>query len=164
MVRFQAGRLALSLSPMLLIAGCASFSGIGCTAQVLEDRMQTQLKSDIAAGQVTLEQLPDGTRVTIVEQSLYPDGRTELDDKGRNVLTKVIQALLNPALLQIAVADLPATQADLQGPRVQSVTQYFKDAGLEPALQPPAPQQETAPDSAGTAAQGLTITVKIISS
>ena len=164
MKRFHPGRLALTLSPMLLIVGCASSSGIGRTAQVLENRMQIQLRSDIAAGRVTLEPLPDGTRVTIAEQSLYPTGQTELDDTGRSVLTNVIQALLNPALLQIAVADSPATPVGLQGPRVESVTQYFKDAGLEPALQPAAPPQETPAEPAGTAPQGLTITVKVIAS
>ncbi len=164
MMRFHALRLALTLSPMLLIVGCASSSGIGCTAQVLENRMQTQLKSDIAAGRVTLEKLPDGTRVTIAEQSLYPNGKTELDDTGRSVLTNVIEALLEPALLQIAVADSPATPAGLQASHVDSVTQYFKDAGLEAVLQPAAPPQETPAEAAGTIPQGLTITVKVIAS
>ena len=67
---------------------------------------------------MTLEKLPDGTRVTIAEQSLYPNGKTELDDTGRSVLTNVIEALLEPALLQIAVADSPATPAGLQASHV----------------------------------------------
>lgn len=156
MAGFQAGRLARWLGLMPLIAGCAACSGIGATADLLGDRMQVQLRHDIAAGRVTLEQLPDGTRVTLVEPTLFARDRGELDDKGRTVLTNVIQALLNPALLQIEVGQSAAPPPGLQAQRVEAVTKYFKAARLGPALQSAGPPP--------AAAQGLTITVRITSS
>ncbi len=154
MTRFQPGRLALLIAPILAIAGCASFSGLA--TKHLGDRLQTQLKQDIAAGRVTLDRLPDGARVTLNEQSLYPSGGTELDDKGRSVLTNVIEALLEPRILRIEVADVPPAPESVQAARVKAVTQYFKDANLNSTLQPAAP-----PETAGAASQGLTITVRI---
>lgn len=155
-------RLALLVSPMLVVAGCTSFSGQA--TQNLGDRLQVQLRKDIAAGRVTLDRLPDGARVTLVEPALYPSGGTELDDKGRSVLTNVIEALLDPRLLRIEVADSPPATASVQAARVQGVTQYFKDANLGSTLEPSAPPQGGPPDSAGPASQGLTITVTIKSS
>jgi hypothetical protein len=163
MLRFQAGRFARWLSPVLMVAACAACSGFGQTVQTLGDRLQVQLKPDIDAGRVTLEPLPDGARVTLVEAALYPRGGAELDDQGRSVLTSVIQALLEPSLLQIEVAQSPAVPGSPPGARVQAVTQYFNDARLGPSLQQAAPPQAVPPDSNGSAPPGLTITVRITS-
>ncbi len=155
-------RLALMVAPMLAFAGCVSF--FGQATQNLGDRLQVQLTKDIAAGRVTLDRLPDGARVTLLEPALYPGGGSELDDTGRGVLNNVIEALLDPRLLRIEVAGSPPAAASVQAARVQGVTQYFKDADLGSALEPSAPPQGGTPDSAGTASQGLTITVTIKSS
>ena len=70
MMRFQAGRLVALFVPMLFVVACTS-SGNNSVAN-LGQRMQVLLAPDIAAGRVGLEQLPDGARVTLPEQSLFP--------------------------------------------------------------------------------------------
>jgi hypothetical protein len=164
MMRIQAGRVALLLSPMLLVAACSTLSGQARTTQVLDDRLEARLTPDIAAGRVTLERLPDGARVTLVEQSLFPVGGTDLTDNGRDVLTRVVQALVEPSLVRIEVAQSPATPAGLPDSRVQSVTRFFTDVGLAAVLQPSAPDQATPPVSTDTTPPGLTITVSTIAS
>jgi hypothetical protein len=159
----QAGCLVALLGPTLLVGACAS-SGIHRSAQDLGQRLQTQLAPDIAAGQATLEPLPDGARVTLTEPSLFPSGGTELDDKGRFVLASVIEGLLEPRILQIQLAESPATSVGSQAARVRAVTQYFEDYGLGPALRPPVPQEEAAPGSVGAPPPGMTITIGIQSS
>jgi hypothetical protein len=111
-----------------------------------------------------LEQLPDGARVTLPQQSLFPIGRAELDDKGRFILASVIQGLLDPGILRIEVADPPGTPVGLQTDQARAVTQYFEDYGLGRALQPSAPSQDLPLGSVGTAPPGLTITVSVVSS
>lgn len=149
---------------MLLIVACSSSPGIGPTAQDLGQRLQVRLAPDISAGRATLDRLPDGARVTLVDQSLFPGGGAQLDDTGRDVLTRVIQSLLDPRILRVVVAESPAPQADLQDAQTGAVTQYFQEYGLGSVLQPATPQQGMAPGSVGAAPQALTITVSIRSS
>jgi flagellar motor protein MotB len=158
MMRFQAGRLVALFVPILSVVACTS-SGNNSAAN-LGQRMQVLLAPDIAAGRVGLEQLPDGARVTLPEQSLFPPGRGELDDRGRFLLASVIQGLLDPGILRIDVAEPAPSPAYLQGPRASAVRQYFVDYGLGPTLQPAA----VPPASVDTAPQNVMITVNIISS
>jgi hypothetical protein len=162
MKHFQIGCAAALLSPIFLVA-CTS-SGPSRSAQGLGQRLQTQLAGEIAAGQAVLEQLPDGARVTIPEQTLFPRGGVELDDKGRYVLASVIEGLLEPRITRIEVAEPPAATIGLQGARTRAVTEYFEDYGLGPTLLPSALQQEIPPAPGSTAPQGMTITVTMVSS
>jgi flagellar motor protein MotB len=158
MMRFQVGRRVALLFPMLFVVAC-SCSGNNSVAN-LGQRMQVLLAPDIAAGRVGLEQLPDGARVTLPEQSLFPPGRGELDDKGRFLLASVIQGLLDPGILRIDVAEPAPSPAYLQEPRAGAVRQFFVDYGLGSTLQPAAVPQ----GSADTAPQVLTISVSVVSS
>jgi hypothetical protein len=157
MMRFQTGRLVALFFPMLFVVACTSGNN---SAANLGQRMQVLLAPDIAAGRVGLEQLPDGARVTLPEQSLFPPGRGELDDRGRFLLASVIQGLLDPGILRIDVAEPAPSPAYLQGPRAAAVRQFFVDYGLGSTLQPAAVPQ----GSVDTAPQDLTISVSIVSS
>ncbi len=157
----KAGRLALVLGPAFLVAACGAECGPQRTTQDLKDRMQATLAPDIAAGRVTFEPLPDGARVTLLDPALFPGDGDALDDRARDVLGAVIQGLVNPSLLRIAVADLPAASDGSAGPRAQAVTHYFEDYLLGPALQPIAPQEGAASEQVGTTPEGVTIIVSI---
>jgi hypothetical protein len=157
MMRFQTGRLVALFFPMLFVVACTSGNN---SVTNLGQRMQVLLAPDIAAGRVGLEQLPDGARVTLPEQSLFPPGRGELDDRGRFLLASVIQGLLDPGILRIDVAEPAPSPAYLQGPRAGAVRQFFVDYGLGSTLQPAAVPQ----GSVDTAPQDLTISVSIVSS
>jgi hypothetical protein len=155
MKRFQAGRRVAVLGSLLLVAACSC--GNNSVAN-LDERLQLRLAPDIAAGRAGLEQLPDGARVTFPEQTLFPLGRTELDDRGRFVLASFIQGLLDPAILRIDVAEPTTSTSYIQGARARAVRDYFVDYGLGPSLVPaaaPAGSTDSAP-------QNLAITVSVI--
>jgi hypothetical protein len=145
--------------PLLAVAACASPGDERVSH--LGQRLQVQLAPDIAAGRAGLEQLPDGARVTLPQQALFPVGRAELDDKGRFILASVIEGLLDPGILRIEVAEVPGTPIGLQTAQAQAVRQYFVDYGLGPALQPPAPRQDASAGPVAAAPPGLTITVSV---
>jgi hypothetical protein len=161
MMRFFAVRRVAMFCPLLVVVACASGNR---SVSDLHQRMQLLLAPDIAAGRAGLERLPDGARVTLPQQALFPTGRSELDDKGRFVLASVIQGLLDPGILRIDIALAPGTPVGLQTAQARAVTQYFVDYGLGSSLEPAAPQPESPPGSVGEGVPGLTITVNIISS
>ena len=154
MMRFRVGHVALPLAATLLVAGCSSFSSVARGTRDLNNRLQARLAPEIDAGHVTVQALPDGARVTLDEQATFPRGGSEMADTGRNALTGVIQSLLNPAVMQVAVTDSPSTPANLQDARIGVVTQTFRDAQLGPVLLP-------AP-AADVASTGLAITINVV--
>ena len=111
---------------------------IGCGAGPWRP-LQARLAPDISAGRVALDRLPDGARVTLADPDLFASGGTALGNSGQVVLTGVIQGLVDPSLLRIAVTGSAAMQGDGQGAQTQAVTQYFDEYGLGQALQSSAP-------------------------
>jgi hypothetical protein len=154
MPRPTAPRLALLLCPLLAVAACASQQA--SSTQNLNDRLQRRLATDTAAGRVIVEPLPDGARVTLVEQVLYPRGGSTMDDQGINVLTHVVQALLDPSLLQITIAGSPSTPEYLKAARTDAIQQQLAPSVLRDAVQPGLVAPES-PDAPGPA-----ITIKVV--
>jgi hypothetical protein len=160
MIRFQAGRLAALLGPMVLLAACGG-SGVNHATRDLEDRLQTRLGPDISAGQAVLQPLPAGARVTLPDPTEFTSGGAELSDKGRDVLASTIQGLLDPSLMRIEVADTAVAPDGPRSTRVQAVRQYFLAYGLGPSLQPPGQPPAMQPASAGPPATGLAVTINV---
>ena len=102
MTPFRAGRFAAMLAPIALVAACSQDPA---PAAVQSGRMDARLAPEIAAGQVAVQPLPNGTQVVIPDEMLFAPGRTQLDPKGTLVLTHVIQALIEPTMVTIGVAD-----------------------------------------------------------
>jgi hypothetical protein len=148
------------LVPALSVAACAGHGDRRVTN--LDQRMQVLLAPDIAAGRVGLEPLPDGSRVTLPQQSLFPVGRAELGDNGRFLLASVIQGLIDPGILHIEIAEAPGTPVGLQTAQAQAVSQFFVDYGLGPSLQPAAPPQDLPPGAAAMPPPGVVITVNVV--
>jgi hypothetical protein len=157
MNRHTAG-LAVSLGPLLLIAACCGPSPQQRTTRLLDDRMRTQLASEIKAGRAAVQQLPDGARVTLLDQSLFPNGPKALDDQVPDVRADVIEGLLDPSLMRVAVADTSSLPADQRDTRIRNVEGYFTANGLESVLVP-AGASPPAPGPSGP--PGLTITVAV---
>jgi hypothetical protein len=144
---------AVLFIPLILLTACGS--GQQRTAQLLDQRLQVTLGPEIAAGQATVQKVATGDRVTLLGSSSFPNGPRALDDQSLDIRADVIEALLDPRLMQVQVADsstLPAVQRDV---RVRNVEQYFTANGLGPVLVPADP----APASAGPAGLGITISV-----
>jgi len=138
--------LSLLLGSPLLMAACASNDQASAT-QDLGDRLEARLSTDSAAGRVAVERLPSGARVTIQDSALFgPDG-VALTESGRNVMTGIAQALLDPAWLQVAMSAGPDAPATLQGPRARAMERFFADHGLGGMV---------VPDAASVTAQAMT--------
>lgn len=127
-------RIAVLLSPILLLAGCGGLPG---RATQLSDRFQTQLQPELASGQAGLVRLPDGACVTLADRALFNGGSAELSDKGRYALASVMQSLLAPRLLEVDVSEPATTSTTLQQARVNAVTQFLQEWQLAPPLQFP---------------------------
>jgi len=145
-------RLTALLGLAVIVAGCEP-----STVQQLGDRMQFRLTPQLANGQAGLQRLPDGAQVTIADQTLFPNGSTQLSDQGRYVLASVIESLMAPNLLQIDVSASPSTSGGLQQARVQAVTQFLSAWQLTPELVAPISQQTVAT----AAPQATAITVRL---
>ena len=156
MLRFPAGPLAV-LAPLVLLAACGYDPGPVVTQN---SRTDARLAPEIASGQIAVQPLVNGTQIAIPDDMLFAPGRTELDEKGRIVLTYVIQSLIEPTLLTIGVGDASDT---LHGARAQAVADYFRYHSLGPQLVPTAAPQVVPVGPAGTPVQGTMITLNVVS-
>jgi hypothetical protein len=156
MIRMRPLRASVFVAPLVLLLGCASER----SPQDLGDRLQAELNPDLANGRVALEQLPDGgARVTLPDQTLFPTGGAEMDARGRDVLTSVVQALLAPPLLQVDVAGPAGTPMPLQQARLRAVTQFLQGIQVAPNLLFMGLQEvPPAPDAASPQATTITVT------
>jgi hypothetical protein len=153
----HARRVAVLLSLMLILVACSS--GQQHTTQDLNDRMQAELAPDIGAGNVALQALPDGDRITLLGSSQFPVNVRTLDDQLRDVRSSVVEGLLDPRLMRISVVDTSGLPPEQRQTRVNNVVRYFEAYGLAPSIQPAPPQQ---PLPAATAPPGLIITVGVL--
>ena len=156
-MRFQGGRCAALLAPLFLVAACASEPS---APQMQSIRMQARLTPEIQSGKLAVQPLPNGTQIVIPEQALFAPGSATLDTSGQDVLTYVVQALLEPTIITIQVAD---ASDSLQGARAQAVADYFRYHRLSQQVLPPTiGSQPVAVGAPGTAVQGMTITVNVM--
>ncbi len=109
------------------------------TYQALVD----DLESEVASGQIRIEQLKEGIRVNIAQEVLFASGSAQLDAVGREVLLKVAAKLaeLNYHIeIEGHSDDRPPsarlakrypTNWELAGARAGSVARLFLEAGID---------------------------------
>jgi hypothetical protein len=156
----HARRLAVLLGPFLLVAGCST-SGQQQTTQLLNHRLLFELAPAIALGDAVLQPLPDGARVTLLGTSRFPRDVRASDSRGGAIPASVVEALLDPRLMRIAVADTTTLPDDQRVDRVSDARQYFAAYGLGSTLRPAAPSQAMPPGSAGAVPAGLVLTISV---
>jgi hypothetical protein len=156
----HARRLAVLLSPLLLIVGCAP-SGQQHTTQVLNDRLLFELAPSIALGEAVLQPLPDGARVTLLGSSRFPTDVRTPDYKNSVIPASVVQSLLDPRLMRIDVTDTSALPDAQRVDRVRDARQYFAAYGLGSTLGPAAPLQAAPPGPAGAVPAGLVLSISV---
>lgn len=93
---------------LVLLAACSG-AGPDRASRDLNDRLQARLAPDIAAGRATVQPLPDGARVTLMAPG--PDGRWGV---GQDSRVSTVQALLNPRLLRIELAQQAANDQAME--------------------------------------------------
>jgi hypothetical protein len=150
----RTGRGAVLIISLISLTSCGS--GQQQTTQLLEQRLQVSLAPDVAAGRASVQNLPDGALVTLLEPSSFPNDKRALDDADKpDVRANVIEGLLDPSLIRVALADTSTLPADRRDTRVANVAQYFAVNGLGGVLVPPG----ASPPAAGPA--GLAITIRV---
>ncbi len=105
--------------------------------------LMSDLRSELASGQVQIEQLRDGIRVNVSDEILFSSGSAELNDQGGEVLRKVAgQLASSPHRVEVeghtddvsirgGLARRYPTNWDLAGARAASVVRLFESAGIE---------------------------------
>jgi chemotaxis protein MotB len=100
------------------------------------------LESEVAAGQIEIEQLREGVRLNVSDEILFDVGSAELGEKGRALLQKVAKRLAelpNPIEVQGHTDDLPIrgglaarypTNWELAGARAARVARLLEDQGV----------------------------------
>ena len=146
-------RRALAISLLVLLGACGS-SGQQNTARLLNDRLQTQMASDIAGNRAIVQSVPGGSRVVLLETSMFPTDADALDGRRYDVRANLVGALLDPELMRIQVADTAALSARQREARVRNTVQFLVDYGLGSTL---IAADATQGDPAGLA---VTITVQ----
>nr|WP_294514024.1 hypothetical protein [uncultured Rhodopila sp.] len=154
------GRLTGLLLPLLLLGACSWDHGQHRATELLNDRLQARLAPDIAAGSAALQPTQNGAVVTLLGNSEFTEKVDAQTGTYREVRASVVQGLLDPSLIHIAVADTSGLTAEQRATRVHNVTQYFKDNGLTLSLLPEG-QAPVVPSGAAAAPapQGVTITL-----
>lgn len=107
------------------------------------DALVEDLKSELASGQVQIEQLRDGIRVQLAQEILFPSGSAELDARGAEVLVKVaaqmvsslhhveVQGHTDDVQITGALAQRYPTNWELAAARAARVVRLFQEAGIE---------------------------------
>ena len=107
------------------------------------DGLVKDLKSELASGQVQIEQLRDGIRVNLAQEILFPSGSAQLDGGGQEVLAKVAnQMKATPHRIEIEghTDDVPIrstlaqrypTNWELAAARASRVVRLFEEQGVD---------------------------------
>ncbi len=150
--------LTVLLCPALLLFACGS-TRQQRTARLLEHRLEDRLAPDIAAGRAVLQPIPGGARVTLLGASAAPNGKPAADDKSFASRASVVEGLLDPSLMRIAVTDTTTLPDSQREQRVRDVRHYFEDFGLGATLEPDSAIEVA---QAGAVPAGLTITIGVV--
>ena len=94
----------------------------------------------------SVQDLLGGVRIEAPEASLFTIGRTDLSARGQCILTGVVQAMLDPRVMQVVVepgGDINEPGAFLPRERAVTVQAFLSKPGIV-AGQSPVPVQATA--------------------
>jgi hypothetical protein len=130
----------------LLALGACAGGDKRQAVDLLQHRLHAQLATDTDAGAVTVQNLPDGARI------VFADAVRPIDPAPR---ISMVEALLDPALLRIAVAAPPGLPPDEASRRVRDWTDAFTSMQLADAMQTPAATEAAAPS-------GMTVTIQVV--
>jgi len=97
------------------------------------------LESEVASGQIEIEQLREGLRLNLSQSILFPSGSASLNQQGRAVLKTVaarLRELPNDIEVQGHTDNIalkgPRTNWELAAERSAQVVRLFADAGVDP--------------------------------
>ncbi len=105
------------------------------------DKLVADLESEVAAGQIQIEQLREGIRLNMPSEVLFPSGSTQLSDTGVAMLKKVAAQLRDATYrvvvqghtdnVPIATTRFPSNW-ELASGRADQVVRLFQGQGVKP--------------------------------
>lgn len=108
------------------------------------DRLVTELKDELAAGQIQIRKLVDGVSLNVSDELLFPSGGVEIDAKGRDVLQRVGQRIQGDTSLVFVEGHTDdvrigpslrsrfPTNWELAAARASVVVRILSEAGVDP--------------------------------
>jgi chemotaxis protein MotB len=130
-------------------------------------KLNTALKSEVAADQVQIQQLQDRLKLTMVDQILFAEGGWEIGRKGEETLDKVIPTLKTLKGQRIEVEgftdNVPIgpelkkrfpSNWELSSARATDVVRYLVAKGVDPKTLSAAGFGDTRPVGSNDTAQG----------
>lgn len=157
-----ARQFAVLLCPALFLTACG-MSSQQRTVQLLDQRLQTRLASEIAAGRAVLQQTHDGALVTLRDPTMFANSADALDNRENDVRASVVEALLDPSLMRVQVTDTSTLPDNQKDARIQNVAQYLVANGLGQTLLPTQAGQAmpTGAMPTGAVPEGLQLTINV---
>jgi chemotaxis protein MotB len=104
----------------------------------------TELESEVAAGQIEVQQLVDGVRLNVSDELLFTSGSSELNEEGRALLTRVaaqigdenaiitVEGHTDSERIGKALKDRFPTNWELAAARASSVVRLLSEEGADP--------------------------------
>ncbi len=131
------------------------------------EKLNTDLKSEVATDQVQIEQLQGKLKVTMVDQILFPEGGWEVGRKGEETLDKVIPTFKTLKGQRIEIEgftdNVPIgpelkkrfpSNWELSTARATDVVRYLVSKGVSPSLLSASGFGDTRPVASNDTAQG----------
>jgi|BarGraNGADG00212_1021973.scaffolds.fasta_scaffold06787_2 chemotaxis protein MotB len=107
----------------------------------------SEMKSEIAQGQIAITELKGKLTVDVVDKILFDSGQTEIRPEGLNVLKRVVEILMTVTdkVIRVeghtdsipiagALAKRYPTNWELSAARALNVTRYLEKEGIDPTL------------------------------
>ena len=119
---------------------------VGTVSKTYEDLL-SEMKSEIAQGQIAITELKGKLTVDVVDKILFHSGQTEIRPEGLGVLKRVVEILMTVTdkVIRVeghtdsiptagALAKRYPTNWELSAARALNVTRYLEKEGIDPAL------------------------------
>ena len=141
-------RAAILFFSVVMLAGCVPYPTYEQQVQKSQtyEELNQQLRAEIAADQVKIQQLQDRVKVTMVDEILFSEGGWEISQKGRATLNKIVPTLKNLKNKRIEVNgytdNVPIgpglkwkfpSNWELSTARATDVVRYLVSEGVSPA-------------------------------
>jgi len=130
------------------------------------DALVTDLETELASGQIRIEQMREGIRLNLAQEILFPSGSAELSEGGRRVIETVasrvkdgskrveVRGHTDDVGIQGALALRYPTNWELAGARAAGVVRVLQAAGVDPRLLAATSSGEFHPEVSNETAEG----------
>lgn len=153
-------QLAALLPVLMLVAACSSDDE--GSVRMLDQRLRSQLAGDIEANRASVQQVPGGDRVILLDNGVYRNSTDAMDGRERDPRASVIEALLDPQLMQVQVADVSTLPDERRDARLRNVVDYFTANGVPVTPVATDPWLTTAAGSSAPVVPGVAITINVV--